>query len=207
LLFEFVPGVSFLRAAHRAWILGLLGLGLFAGQGISTLSRRLATSNRSRVTAAITAVGVVGLLLEGYTSWNDRPTITVSAVDRELARRPAHGGVLYLPAYLPGGLAAAVTTFGQVENVYGTTAHHRLTPNGYSGIFPSEWPAFSRRMLELPSPATLRELRSIDVHFVVVRSWANATPWMRFLDPSQAGSLHYIGRFGDDLLYELPGRR
>ena len=61
---------------------------------------------------------------------------------------------LYLPAFVPGPLEFA-TTFGQVSNVYGTTAHHRRTPNGYSGLRPEEWLALSERMRALPSPTAL----------------------------------------------------
>jgi len=59
-------------------------------------------------------------------------------------------------------------------------------------------------MRTFPTPATARELRSIGVRFVVVRATAAGTAWGRLLDPSQAGSLRFLGRFGDDLLYELP---
>lgn len=205
LLFEFVPGFDILRASNRAWILGLLGLGLFAGEGISAVARRVKPRMRSVALVAISLAAVIGVIVEGYESWNNRPSITVSAVDRELARQPAPGGVIYLPTVLSGP-PALLTTFGQIENVYGTTAHHRITPNGYSGLIPREWPAFSRRMLALPSAGTLQRLRSIGVHFVVVRSWAKATPWERFLRPAQAAPLRYIGTFDGDVLYVLPGR-
>jgi hypothetical protein len=151
----------------------------------------------------VALVAVTGVVAEGWQPRDDRPRIEVSAVDRALAAEPAPGGVLYLPAFVPGPLALA-TTFGQLDNVYGTTAHHRRTPNGYSGLAPEEWPAISSRMRALPSPAALEELRSIGVRFVVVRWSVAGTPWEPLLDPGRAAPLVLRGRHGDDLLYELP---
>lgn len=151
----------------------------------------------------VAAIAVAGVVAEGYAPLSDRPRVEVSAADRALAADPTPGGVLYLPALAPGP-AALVTTFSQPANVYGTTAHHRITPNGYSGLAPREWPAISERMQALPSPAALEELRSIGVRFVVVREAVVGTPWERLLDPGAAAPLELRGRYGDDLLYELP---
>lgn len=201
LLFEYVPGFKVIRAAARAWVIGLLGVGLLAGTGCAAVSAWV--SRRGRVHVAVAAVAVAGVVAEGFASWDDRPTVVVSAVDEALAAEPAEGGVLYLPLFVPGQLALA-TTFGQLENVYGTTAHHRITPNGYSGLAPREWPAISERMRELPSTETLDELRSIGVRFVVVRAEVVGTPWEPLLDPATAAPLVLVGRHGDDLLYGLP---
>ena len=92
--------------------------------------------------AAVATVAVIGVLVEGYAPWTGRPDIRVSAVDEKLAELTTPGGVLYLPALESGSAAAAALTgFRQAENVYGTTAHHRRTPNGYSGFFPPSWVA------------------------------------------------------------------
>jgi hypothetical protein len=61
-------------------------------------------------------------------------------------------------------------------------------------------------MRELPSRSTLDELRSIGVRFVVVRGWARGTPWEPLLDPERAAPLRLLGRYGDDVLYEVPPR-
>jgi hypothetical protein len=61
-------------------------------------------------------------------------------------------------------------------------------------------------MRNLPSRRTLDEPRSIDVRFVVVRGWARGTPWEPLLDPSRASPLRFLGRYGDDVLYEVPQR-
>lgn len=208
LLFDHVPGFSVIRAAARAWALGLLGMGLLAGAGCAAVTEAFGRRRRGAAAGVVAAVAVAGLLVEGHLPWNDRPRVKVSAVDRALADEPAPGGVLYLPLLQTDEPALAVaTTFGQVQNVYGTTAHHRITPNGYSGLAPVEWPALSARMRRVPDPATLRELRSIGVRFVVVRSTAAGTAWARLLDPAAAGPLRLIGDYEGDLLYQLPDGR
>lgn len=206
LLFDHVPGFSVIRAAARAWAIGLLGMGLLAGTGCAALVAALAPRRQQRAAAVVVAsLAVAALLVEGHVPWDDRPQVTVSAVDRALADDPRPGGVVYLPLLQTDEPAQALaTTFGQVANVYGTTAHHRTTPNGYSGLAPEEWPAFSSRMRALPAPSALEELRAIGVRFVVVRAAAAGTAWAPLLDPSAAGPLRLLGRHGDDLLYELP---
>jgi hypothetical protein len=155
-------------------------------------------------TMLVATVAVLGVLAEGYAPWTDRPDIRVSAVDERLAELTPGGGVLYLPALESGGTAAALSGFRQAENVYGTTAHHRRTPNGYSGFFPPSWTALSRQMRSLPDAASLARLRALGIRYVVVRSWAAHGTWDALLDPALARPLHLVGRYGDDLLYEVP---
>jgi hypothetical protein len=207
-LFEFVPGFSALRATYRAWIIGLIGLGLLAGLGCVGLGRWLAARERTKTVgvAVVAAVVVLAVLVEGFASWGDRPRAAVSKVDRALEREPRSGGVLYLPALVQSGPLAAATTFGQVENVFGTTAHHRDTPNGYSGLAPREFRSLSARMRALPSSRALDELRSLGVRFVVVRGSVGGTPWEQLLDPPRAAPLRLVGRYGSDVLYEVPSR-
>jgi len=127
----------------------------------------------------------------------------VSAADRALAHQPP-GGVLYLPAFEPGALSGPISNFLQAENVYGTTAHHRATPNGYSGFFPPSWYRLSKEMRALPDTAALDRLRALGVSYVVVRSWARHGLWDELLHPAQAAPLRLLGTYGGDLLYEVP---
>jgi MFS family permease len=200
LLFDHVPGFKLLRAAGRAWILGLLGLGLLAGLGCTVVGRRLGRWGG----AVVAALVVAAVVAEGLAPWRDRPRIEVSAADRALADDPRPGGVLYLPALASERGLAVVTNFGQVENVFGTTAHRRPTPNGYSGLVPDRFRALSARMRALPSPVAVRELQTIGVRFVVVRSWAAGTPWAHLADPWRAAPLELVGTFDGDRLYEVP---
>jgi hypothetical protein len=201
LLFEYAPGVRILRAAARAWVLGLLGLGLIAGLGCR-IARPSSAAPRNRLVGVLAAVGVMGIVVEGYEPWADKPTVEVSGADRALAANPAPGGVLYLPMFLDGPDAAR-TTFGQARNVYGRTAHHRRTPNGYSGIQPQEWLELSERMERLPDDEAVEELLDLGVRFVVVRADVLGTPWESLLGGRDVGPLQLIGEHEGDLLYAL----
>lgn len=212
LLFEYVPGWEALRATGRAWVVGLLGVGLLAGIGALALGRALAhrTQWNARTTVGVlAAVAVVALLVEGYAPWTSSDhgivDVAVSSADQRLADL-GPGGVLYLPALdqTAGPVREALSGFRQAENVYGTTAHHRITPNGYSGYFPPSWKRLSREMEQLPDDTALARLRALGVRYVVVRDWADGTVWGPLLDRTRAAPLRYLGTYGGDVLYEVP---
>jgi len=215
LLFEFVPGWEALRATGRAWVVGLLGVGLLAGLGALAIGRWFAGRFHGRartVVGVVAAVALLGVLVEGYAPWTsaDQGTVdvAVSPVDERLADLPP-GGVLYLPALdQTSPLQEAFTGFRQAENVYGTTAHHRLTPNGYSGYFPPSWKQISRTMYALPDPVALTELQRLGIRYVVVRSWAKGGIWGHMLNPEFAAPpLKLLGTFDGDVLYEVPSEK
>jgi hypothetical protein len=167
---------------------------------------------RARTVVGVVAlVAVIGVLVEGYAPWTaaDHGTVdvAVSPVDEHLADLPA-GGVLYLPALEQGegAVREAFSGFRQAENVYGTTAHHRITPNGYSGYFPPSWKRLSREMEALPDADTLVRLRALGIRYVVVRDWAAGTVWAPLLDAANAAPLRHVGTFDGDVLYEVPAR-
>ena len=197
-----------------AWVVGLLGVGLLAGFGALAIGHWLARRFQWRartVIGVVAAVALFGVLAEGYAPWTaaDGGTVDVAVppVDQRLAELPP-GGVLYLPALEQGagGVAEALSGFRQAENVYGTTAHHRITPNGYSGFFPSSWKRLSREMEALPDAATLEHLRALGIRYVVVRDWAAGSVWAPLLDPASATPLRHVGTYDGDVLYEVPTR-
>src|SRR5262249_24906560 len=159
------------------------------------LAHRARWDARSTI-GLLAVIAIVGLLVEGYAPWtsSDHGTVdvAVSPVDEHLGDL-GPGGVLYLPALdqSAGPAEEARSGFRQAENVYGTTAHHRITPNGYSGFFPPSWKWLSRAMEHLPDAATLTRLRSLGVRYVVVRAWADGTVWGPLLDQTRAAPLHY----------------
>ena len=212
LLFEYVPGWEALRATGRAWVVGLLGVGLLAGLGALAIGRWIAGRFHWRartVVGVVAAVALLGVLVEGYAPWTSANQgtvdVAVSPADQKLADL-APGGVLYLPALDQSSpLQEAFTGFRQAENVYGTTAHHRITPNGYSGFFPPSWKRLSREMESLPDAATLDHLRALGIRYVVVRSWAAGGPWASLLEPANATPLRYVGTYDGDVVYEVPG--
>jgi hypothetical protein len=207
LLYEIGPPFSALRATARGWMIGLCGLGLLAGLGALALEawirRRLRVPNQT-VAVMIGTVVVLLILLEGYDPWFNNPTARVAPVDVELARSQEPGGVVYLP--MNSSERLDISIFSQPANLYGDTEHHRPTPNGYSGYVPPSYIRQSRTLWKLPTPEALTLLRRLGVRFVVVHPSVAGGPWASLRSPRSAEPLRYLGRFGRDLLYEVPSR-
>jgi hypothetical protein len=206
LLYELVPPFDALRATARAWMIGLLGLGVLAGLGASALAAwatRHARSRRALVPAVVGVLVVVLILVEGLDPWSDRPNVHVPPVDRALTQR-APGGVVYLPMNVSDQVD--IGYFTQPRNLYGATAHHRRTPNGYAGYLPVSYLRQSKELRSLPDPASLALLHRLGVRYVVVHPSVAGTPWSALRRRSAAEPLRYRGRYGRDLLYEVPAR-
>jgi hypothetical protein len=184
-------------------MLGLLGLGLLAGIGADAAARRLRSVLRPAI--AMTLVGVLavgGVLAEGYRHRTRLAPVGVQPVDLALARLPGRGGVLYLP--VGGGGPAYLSILAEADVVYRTTAHHRPTPNGYSGFFPDSYFRMSQIVRSLPAQPGLHYLQSIGTRYVVVTPVPPDSPWARLMTSDTAAPLKLVGRYGADLLYELP---
>ena len=156
-------------------------------------------------------VALFGVLAEGYAPWTaaDGGTVEVAVppADQRLAELPP-GGVLYLPALEQGAGAVrqALSGFRQAENVYGTTAHHRITPNGYSGYFPSSWKRIPAKWRPCPTRRHSNTSAALGIRYVVVRDWAAGTVWEPLLDPTNTAPLRHVGTYDGDVLYEVPAR-
>jgi hypothetical protein len=203
LVYEFVPGGYGFRATPRFWLVGLLGLGVLVGIGVRRLGVFLAGRlDRPRgPTMAVTATVCCALILaEGHKPWTDLPEVPRRPVDIVLSERPESGGVLYLPVHTSG-----FGRFAEAGTVYRTTAHHRPTPNGYSGLTPPSFEALPNRLATLPGDDALDHLREIGVRFVVVSPGGGR--WSHLSDPAQAAPLRPLGRYGGELLYEVPPPR
>lgn len=208
LLYELGPPFDALRATVRAWSIGLCGLALLAGTGAMSLVewvRRSAARRdpaRAALAAGVTATLVVAaLLLEGFEPWSHHPTVRASPVDAELARRKAEGGVVSLP--MNEGRTLDLSLFQQPAVLYGATEHHRLLLNGYAGYVPQSYLDLSNELADLPAADAIHRLERLDIRFVVVRPSAADGRWAALRFPEQAQPLRFLGRFGDDLLYEV----
>jgi hypothetical protein len=204
LLYELVPPFDALRATARAWMIGVLGLAVLAGLGAVALAAWLGRHVRGRpqlVPVVVGLVVVVLLLAEGFDPWFDRPSVDVPPVDRELAQRRA-GGVVYLPMNVSDEVD--IGYFAQPLNLYGATAHHRRTPNGYAGYLPASYLRQSKELRSLPAPRAVALLRRLGVRYVVVHPGVAETPWASLTDRTAAAPLRLLGRYGRDLLYEVP---
>jgi hypothetical protein len=150
------------------------------------------------------AAAVALVLVEGFETWGDFPDVRPRAVDVELAGRSAPGGVVYLPMNQRDDNQVDLSYFEQPMNLLGMTQHHRPSPNGLSGFTPPSYFETSRRLRTLPDDDALRRLRRLGVRFVVVHPSVEDGPWQDLLDPDDATPLRFLGRFGGDLLYEVP---
>jgi hypothetical protein len=205
LLYDIGPPFNVLRGTARAWMIGLCGLGILAGFGAMAVVEWLGRHARLPSAATSLVVGtlvVVLVLVEGFDPWTHDPTVTIPAVDRELARLPGAGGVAYLP--MMSNSTANLSIFTQPTNLYGETAHHRPMLNGYSGYTPPSYARQSRALWSLPSPSALTLLRHLGIRYVVVHRAVAGTPWAALRSPPQAAPLRYLGSFGGDELYEVP---
>jgi hypothetical protein len=204
-LYELGPPFDALRATARAWMIGLLGLGLLGGFGAVAVAdwirRRWPGLRPAVVTGCVGAVVVLLVLLEGYDPWFDRPSVAVPPADIELAGR-GPGGVVYFPMNVSDQVD--IGYFTQPKNLYGATAHHRTTPNGYAGYLPASYLEQSRELRGTPDARSLALLRRLGVRYVVVHPDVVGTPWARLRSPRRARPLRLVGRYGPDLLYELP---
>jgi len=202
-LYEWVPGWRALRATDRAWFIGILGMGLLAGLGVRAVGHWLTRRRLAVGAAAFVAFALVAVLVEGYAPWTDLPTVGVAPVDAYLARSAKRGGVVYLPANATGSSVVDLSIWDQPMNMYGTTAHHRKTPNGFSSYTPKSYTKTFARLLSLPDHHSLETLRALDIRFIVVHDNVAGGPWDRLLHPARVPLLHLVGRFGHDLLYEV----
>ena len=212
LVFEIVPGFTALRDTGRAWIIGMLGLGLLAGLGVAWLRERLEQASSPalvRAGAVTVILPLVALLMvaEGLTAWQDSFEVRERPVDAALAELDEPGGVLYLPMNYTRSRSPDIGVFLQPTLIYGTTAHHRPTPNGYSGFSPPSYARMARDTFDLPDERVLDELRDRGVRFVVVTSYADDVAELaRLRDPANAAPLELVGRYGPDVLYRIPDR-
>jgi hypothetical protein len=216
LVFELVPGFGGLRATVRAVLVALPGLGLLAGLAVDDLAGRVAARRAARATAAAApnparvplgaALGVAAaavLWCEGFAPWTDLADTRTQAVDEALADIPEPGGVVYLPLpppTEPGVLAQ--DDFAQALIAYRTTAHHRPTPNGFSGYHPPSYFAMKAAMATFPDAASLALLAEAGVVFVVVDPEAVGTPWEPLLVDG-GSTLERVGDYDGSVLYRL----
>jgi hypothetical protein len=205
LVFELVPGFGGLRATVRAVLVALPGLGLLAGVAVDDLGARLAAARGRRVPAgALVGVAAAAVLwFEGFAPWSDLQDTRVRAVDEALADLDEPGGVVYLPLpppTTPGVLAQ--DDFAQALVAYRTTAHHRPTPNGFSGYHPPSYFAMKATMATFPDAASLQLLADVGVRFVVVDPDAVGTAWEPLLADG-GPALERVGEWDGSVLYRI----
>ena len=207
LLFEYVPGWEALRATGRAWVVGLLGVGLLAGLGTLAVASWLAARahwDLRKTMAVVASIAVVGVLVEGYAPWTGRPDIRISPVDQELALRPL--GRRAVPPRVGArqhGRRAERVPPGRER------LRHHCPPSPDPQRLFRLLPAVVGGTLEGDAVAALRDRARPACALSMCASSScavgrGAVPGARCSTPTMRKPLRLLGRYGDDLLYAVP---
>jgi hypothetical protein len=190
-VYDYAPGVGSLRDFSRAWLLGILGLGVLAALAVAWLYERHAAAGI--VLAVLVSTGCVA---EGYEPWDNAQTLAIRRVDQVLNDQPP-GGVVYLPLGSPRRADDFLAFFQQPEIVYRTTEHHRPTVNAYFAFFPA-WSGESADLAQ-QLPCSFGDFYKRGIRYVV--AGANVP---RLHDAAAARPLELIGVYDGDWLYRIP---
>jgi hypothetical protein len=194
-MWDLVPGIGSLRDFSRAWLLGILGLGLLSGCAVAWIRNRNALVGM--IVAIVACVAIFG---EGAHLWNDKTVFQPHPVDQVLANLPDPGGVLYLPIASPARNDDTLVFFGQPAIMYRTTAHHRPTVNAYPEFFPP-WAGESDDLAH-QLPCSFAAFWNKGIRFVVLNEHPGA--WIPLQDPARAAPLRLVGTYEGDTLYKIP---
>jgi hypothetical protein len=185
------PGLSFVRVPSRFMVLGMLALAVLAGYGFDQLA--VAWPDRRR---RVTATVVGGLLLAEFTfaplqgvAYRADPP----ALDRWLDTRPKPFAVVDLP--VPDSSNFARRDQVAAEYMVHSMAHWQPILEGYSGIYPPDYPDLYWPMTRFPDEASLRTLARIGVTYAVVHV-------DRIPDSERAGFEAAVRRWARDLTLE-----
>jgi hypothetical protein len=191
------PGLSFVRVPSRFMLLGMLALAVLAGYGVD----RIASAWPNRRRAAATVIG--GLLLaefafaplQGMAYRVDPP-----AIDRWLDTRPKPFAVVDLP--VPDSSNFARRDEVAAEYMLHSMAHWQPILEGYSGVYPPDYPELYWPLTRFPDEASLRMLARIGVTYAVVHV-------DRIPDSERTGFDAAVRRWAPDLTleHEEPGGR
>jgi hypothetical protein len=214
LLLEYVPGFGGLRVPARYAMIAALYLSVLAGIGAAWLMRPRFTNGSAR--PMLMAASLAFLIEAAFVpmainqTWGDgaivppprvEPASSAPAVYRQLST-------------MPGDLALVEFPFGdpawELRYVYYSTVHWKRLVNGYSGSFPQGYNvrvALFQRIATAPDQAWAALAQTGATH-AIVHEAALATGEARLIRAwleSRGG--REIGRFGSDVLYDLPHAR
>jgi hypothetical protein len=191
------PGLSFVRVPSRFMLLGMLALAVLAGYGVDRIAA--AWPKRRRATAVV----IGGLLLaefafaplQGIAYRADPP-----ALDRWLDTRPKPFAVVDLP--VPDSSNFARRDQVAAEYMLHSMAHWQPILEGYSGVYPPDYPDLYWPLTRFPDEASLRMLARIGVTYAVVHV-------DRIPESDRAGFDAAVRRWAADLTleHEEPGGR
>jgi hypothetical protein len=194
-LYSWMPGFTFLRAASRFGLIVSFSLAVLAGLGVSALLTRVARTGL--VFAAVTALAI-GELIEPVTYRAVRP---VSPAYRVLAHLP-RGGLLELPVY------SRRFAFMRARYMLASTAHWQPLVNGYSDYMPLDFAAIEGHLGTFPSAESFVLVERNQIRYAIFHLKEYKGAQLPVLVNRLGEFAPYLQRlYADDqmMLYEITG--
>lgn len=184
-----VPAYQGLRVPSRAGILFLLALALLASRGLTHVRRR---------SVRVALVGVVAAeCYAGPLPWSFDPP-ELPPIYEHVASLDEPGALLELPLPHPDRFQ------DNARYVYRSIFHWRPLVNGYSGFVAPSYRRAYRSLTSEPLDATLRQMASDGVRFVLAHG-ARLGPRLerQLAEGERAGWLELVVQEGADRLYRI----
>jgi hypothetical protein len=192
-LYAWVPGFTFLRAASRFGLIVSFSLAVLSGLGVSTL---LARVPRPAIVFVVVAALAIGELIEPAAYRAVRP---VAPAYRVLAHLP-RGGLLELPVY------SRRFAFMRARYMLGSTAHWQPLVNAYSDYMPVDLAAIEGQLGTFPSAESFALLQRDQVRYAIfhVKEYKGAQ-FPALLNRLETFAPYLQRLYADDqmLLYEM----
>jgi hypothetical protein len=192
-LYSWMPGFTFLRAASRFGLIVSFSLAVLAGIGVSALLTRV---RRPGLVFAVVMVLAIAELIEPVSYRAVRP---VPAAYRVLAHLP-RGGLLELPVY------SRRFAFMRARYMLGSTAHWQPLVNAYSDYMPPDFEAIEGHLGTFPSAESFALLEHDRVRYAVFHLKDYKGAQLPALLKRLAAFAPYLQRLNADdqlMLYEI----
>jgi hypothetical protein len=194
-LYSWVPGFTFLRAAGRFGLIVSFSLSVLTGLGVSALLARPRLPRPGIVVVAVAALAIAELI----EPVSYRPVRPVPGAYRLLAHLP-RGGLLELPVY------SRRFAFMRARYMLGSTAHWQPLVNGYSDYMPPDLAAIEGHLGTFPSAESFALLQRDQVRYAIfhIKDYKGAL-FPALLSRLEAFAPYLKRLYADDqmLLYEI----
>src|SRR5262245_27745435 len=157
-LVYWLPGFSFIRVASRFILLAMLGLAVLAGIGVERLAARAANRSANWLAAAIACLMIVEFA--GMPLPVAPYRVTIPAIDRWLASRPAPFAV----AEFPSSTVVRYQTMYMLHSM----AHWQKTIHGFSGFEPPQQAQLFQDLRGFPDELSLKRLSDLGFTYLIV---------------------------------------
>lgn len=162
--FEWVPPYDGLRVPARMFVVVSAAMSVLAAQALTLMLNASGAGAMRSVMAGVASVAVIVESLSVPVSLRPLPTVPPRTY-QWLAEQP-HGVV----AEWPWPTTAALGVTDVPRHMYFSTWHWKPLVTGYSGHYPQSFLLMLGRTEEFPDDRAVRELRRLDVRYVVLHS-------------------------------------